>query len=136
MALVLAVGALLGSPTASGAPPADKRPRNIIFVITDQEAYHLTARGDYKLPPRQALMRRGVTFRNHYIASAMCTPSRAHGFVRLFRMPPLPLSSGSGIVQKMALGEKPRSGLPSRSPALWLAETDTRGSGWRVCEAK
>jgi arylsulfatase len=50
---------------------------NIIFVICDQETYHLTARKDYKLPARQALMRRGVTFRNHYIASAMCTPSRA-----------------------------------------------------------
>src|SRR5262249_34440355 len=59
------------------APPEDKRPRNIIFVICDQETYRLTARGDYKLPARQALMRHGVTFRNHYIASAMCTPSRA-----------------------------------------------------------
>jgi arylsulfatase len=53
------------------------RPTNIIFVICDQETYHLTARNDYKLPARQALARRGVTFRNHYIASAMCTPSRA-----------------------------------------------------------
>jgi len=77
MAAVLAVGALLSCPAASGAPPADKPPRNIIFVICDQETYHLTARGDYKLPARQALMRHGVTFRNHYIASAMCTPSRA-----------------------------------------------------------
>ena len=77
MAAVLAVGALLSCPAASGAPPADKPPRNIIFVICDQETYHLTARGDYKLPARQALMKHGVTFRNHYIASAMCTPSRA-----------------------------------------------------------
>jgi arylsulfatase len=58
-------------------PAADQPPRNIIFVICDQETYHLTARGDYQLPARQALMRHGVTFRNHYIASAMCTPSRA-----------------------------------------------------------
>jgi arylsulfatase len=60
-----------------GARRADKRPRNIIFLICDQEAYHLTARKDYKLPARRALMCHGVTFRNHYIASAMCTPSRA-----------------------------------------------------------
>jgi uncharacterized protein (TIGR03000 family) len=53
------------------------RPTNIIFVICDQETYHLTARDDYKLPARQALMRHGVTFGNHYIASAMCTASRA-----------------------------------------------------------
>jgi arylsulfatase len=59
------------------APAGDKGPRNIIFVICDQETYHLFARDDYKLPARQALMRHGVTFRNHYIASAMCTPSRA-----------------------------------------------------------
>jgi arylsulfatase len=75
------VGALLGylaAPAqATAAPSADKPPRNIIFVICDQETYHLTAGGDYKLPARQALMRHGVTFRNHYIASAMCTPSRA-----------------------------------------------------------
>jgi arylsulfatase len=56
---------------------AGKPPRNIIFVICDQETYHLTARDDFQLPARQALMRHGVTFRNHYIASAMCTPSRA-----------------------------------------------------------
>jgi arylsulfatase len=62
---------------ADAAKQPGSRPTNIIFVICDQEAYHLTARGDYKLPARQALMRHGVTFRNHYIASAMCTPSRA-----------------------------------------------------------
>jgi arylsulfatase len=98
MVAVLAAGALLGYVAASGragagaapqpttqialahtdsAPPADPPPRNIIFVICDQETYHLTARDDYKLPARQALMRHGVTFRNHYIASAMCTASRA-----------------------------------------------------------
>jgi arylsulfatase len=61
---------------AAAAKPSRGK-TNIIFVICDQEAYHLTARNDYKLPARQALARRGVTFRNHYIASAMCTPSRA-----------------------------------------------------------
>jgi arylsulfatase len=95
---VLAAGALLGGLAATGhillgwtvraatdstelrpdfRAEGDKRPRNIIFVICDQETYHLTARDDYKLPARQALMRHGVTFRNHYIASAMCTASRA-----------------------------------------------------------
>src|SRR5262245_53186062 len=78
LAAFLAVAALLGYPAPTpAAPPADKPPRNIIFVICDQETYHLTARKDYKLPAREALMRHGVTFRNHYIASAMCTASRA-----------------------------------------------------------
>ena len=78
LAAVLAVAALLGYPAPTPAAPlADKPPRNIIFVICDQETHHLTARGDYKLPARQALMRHGVTFGNHYIASAMCSASRA-----------------------------------------------------------
>jgi hypothetical protein len=34
------------------APSSDRPPRNIIFVICDQETYHLTAREDYKLPAR------------------------------------------------------------------------------------
>jgi arylsulfatase len=74
----LALVTLLGYPAQTrAAPPADDPPRNIIFVICDQETYHLTAAADYKLPARQALMRHGVTFRNHYIASAMCTASRS-----------------------------------------------------------
>jgi arylsulfatase len=98
MAAFVVTGALLGYLGASGKPSggaepqqaprtapaqkpgetaAGKPPRNIIFVICDQETYHLTARDDYKLPARQAFMRHGVTFRNHYIASAMCTASRA-----------------------------------------------------------
>ena len=57
---------------ASGKPPY-----NIIFVITDQRTYRLFAGADYSLPALDAIARRGVTFRNHYIASAMCSPSRA-----------------------------------------------------------
>ena len=64
----------------SGAPAA-KPPYNIIFVISDQEAEHLlVTSNDYELPARAELQRRGITFRNHYTASAMCTPSRAAFF--------------------------------------------------------
>jgi arylsulfatase A-like enzyme len=62
------------SPAASGAA---KPPYNIIFVISDQEADHLLATGDFELPARAELRRRGFDFRNHYTAAAMCTPSRA-----------------------------------------------------------
>src|SRR5882724_964420 len=58
-------------------PPAGKRPYNVIFMICDQESYHVRGGKDFVLPARQALQRRGVTFRNHYIGSAVCTPSRA-----------------------------------------------------------
>lgn len=57
--------------------PARTRPYNLIFVICDQESYHVQGGQDFALPARQALRRRGVTFRNHYIGSAVCTPSRA-----------------------------------------------------------
>ena len=53
---------------------------NIIFVISDQEADHLLVSGDYELPARAELRRKGFDFRNHYTASAMCTPSRAAFF--------------------------------------------------------
>jgi arylsulfatase A-like enzyme len=56
---------------------AGKPPYNIIFVISDQRAYRLFAGDDYSLPGIDAIARHGVTFRNHYIASAMCSPSRA-----------------------------------------------------------
>jgi arylsulfatase len=63
--------------TAPGASSA-KPPYNIIFIINDQEADHLLVTGgDYELPARAELKRRGFDFRNHYTAAAMCTPSRA-----------------------------------------------------------
>jgi arylsulfatase A-like enzyme len=57
---------------AAGAPPY-----NIVFVIVDQRAHRLLAGADYTLPAMDAIARHGVTFQNHYIASAMCSPSRA-----------------------------------------------------------
>jgi arylsulfatase A-like enzyme len=61
------------APSATtGAPPY-----NIVFVIVDQRAHRLLAGPDYTLPAMDAIARHGVTFQNHYIASAMCSPSRA-----------------------------------------------------------
>lgn len=58
----------------------DKPPYNLIFVIVDQQTHRLLVHGDYALPATQAIAARGVTFSNHYIASAMCTASRAAFF--------------------------------------------------------
>jgi arylsulfatase A-like enzyme len=61
-----------------GSPSAANKPRyNIVFVISDQRSYRLFAGGDYALPAFDAIARHGVSFNNHYIASAMCSPSRA-----------------------------------------------------------
>jgi arylsulfatase len=57
---------------SSGQPP-----HNIVFLIVDQRTYRLFTEAEYSLPGIDAIARHGVAFRNHYIASAMCSPSRA-----------------------------------------------------------
>src|SRR5262245_58028631 len=56
---------------------SSKPPYNIVFLIVDQRTYRLLAGADYSLPALDTIARHGVTFRNHYISSAMCSPSRA-----------------------------------------------------------
>ncbi|MGA7216568.1 MAG: sulfatase-like hydrolase/transferase [Terrimicrobiaceae bacterium] len=63
-------------PSPDGVNTA-KRPFNILFIICDQEQFKLLSAPGYELPARQQLIARGITFRNHYIAAAMCSPSRA-----------------------------------------------------------
>ncbi len=58
-----------------GAAP--NRPLNIILVLRDQTRYDLPAAAGYNMPALERLAQHGFTFRNHYVASAMCTPSRA-----------------------------------------------------------
>jgi arylsulfatase A-like enzyme len=59
------------------ATPAPSRPLNVILVLRDQTRYELPAAAGYHMPALDRLAQQGITFRNHYIASAMCTPSRA-----------------------------------------------------------
>ena len=59
------------------APRSVKPPYNILFVISDQRSHRLFAEGEYSLPAIDAIASRGVSFNNHYVASAMCSPSRA-----------------------------------------------------------
>ncbi len=66
IALVFGIKALHAAP-----------PYNILFIICDQEQGNLIPAAGYRTPARQALARRGVVFRNHYTAAAMCSPSRA-----------------------------------------------------------
>lgn len=62
-------------PTRSGAP--GKPPYNIVFIVVDQQTHQLHGGPEYTLPGTDTIARNGVTFENHYIASAMCSPSRA-----------------------------------------------------------
>lgn len=53
------------------------KPRNVVFILTDQERYRDDERGGPDTPGRDWLRERGVTFTNHYIASTYCTSSRS-----------------------------------------------------------
>lgn len=85
--LALGTGALAGTPTTTTAAQsptkatgsAGDRPYNIVFILTDQERhFHPTEYPPgYSLPGREALQRRGMTFSNHQISSAVCSSSRS-----------------------------------------------------------
>jgi arylsulfatase A-like enzyme len=79
LSFVLAIGSLAIAGAAEKQPtenPVSKIPNNILLIICDQESRKLQAAEGYKLPARDTLARRGITFGNHYIAAAQCTPSR------------------------------------------------------------
>ncbi|CAN5523995.1 hypothetical protein BH09VER1_BH09VER1_50560 [soil metagenome] len=59
------------------AAKSAKKPYNILFIICDQEQFKLLTAEGYSLPARERLKEKGIVFQNHYIASAMCSPSRA-----------------------------------------------------------
>lgn len=76
----LILGAYAAAPANAeqgGATPPPSHPRNIILILRDQTRYDLPVAAGYQMPALDRLAQQGVTFRNHYIASAMCTPSRA-----------------------------------------------------------
>ena len=85
--LALGTGALAGTPTtvtaaqsaAKASGSARDRPYNVLFILTDQERYFDPSElpPGYALPARERLQRRGVTFTNHHINSAVCTSSRS-----------------------------------------------------------
>ena len=56
--------------TASGRP-------NVLLITTDEERYKLPKLAGFSLPARDWLHRRGTSFDNYYVASAMCSSSRS-----------------------------------------------------------
>ena len=85
--LALGAGALGARPTIASAAQGSAKAGgsagggryNILFILTDQERHFRPDElpSGYAVPGRQALQRRGVTFTNHQIASAVCSSSRS-----------------------------------------------------------
>ena len=94
------------SDPSPGSVKTPKQPYNILFIICDQEQFKVLSAPGYELPARQRLISRGITFRNHYIASAMCSPSRA---AFLTGLPP----QRNGVFDQMEY-----SYVPTLNPAL------------------
>ena len=121
--LVMALGcpalqAQESQPARAGAGSAP--PYNIIFVIVDQLAQRLLAEPDYTLPGIDAIARHGVRFQNHYISSAMCTPSRASF---LTGQPP----QVTGVIDQMEY-----SFVQSLSPKLPNVGSVLKGLGYKT----
>jgi arylsulfatase A-like enzyme len=91
---------------SSGTARTAKQPYNILFIICDQEQFKVLSAPGYEPPARQRLISRGITFRNHYIAAAMCSPSRA---AFLTGLPP----QRNGVFDQMEY-----SYVPTLNPAL------------------
>ena len=88
---------------------APNRPLNIILVIRDQTRYDLPIAAGYYMPALDRLAQQGTVFRNHYVASAMCTPSRA----ALFSGQPPQVN---GVFDQMEAGYVPN--LPKDRPNM------------------
>ncbi|REK12981.1 MAG: hypothetical protein DWQ37_10160 [Planctomycetota bacterium] len=123
-ATVAAVGSMALSRTAVGgkgdAGQGPRRPYNIVLVMCDQESHHLQPADGYRLPAREELRRRGTTFAHHYIAAAMCTPSRGAMFSG---QPP----QVNGVFDQMELGYVPS--LDKHRPSMG---TIMRGLGYET----
>jgi N-acetylglucosamine-6-sulfatase len=72
-------GALAGA--ASGVAQTVRKPRNIIFVLTDDHRYDaigfLKGQSWLETPHLDSLARDGVHFQNAVVSTALCSPSRA-----------------------------------------------------------
>ena len=63
-------------PSAPAAAPAVQGKRNVLFITADQRMFRPPAARGFRQPALDRLAARGVTFANHYMSSAVCTPSR------------------------------------------------------------
>ena len=89
-----------------------KGKRNILFITCDQALFQPIQAKGFSLPARDRLADKGVTFTNHYISSAVCTPSR--GVIFSGRAPQV-----TGIQEEMMFGWTPS--LPTNEVSMGTA---------------
>ncbi|MBW1790063.1 MAG: sulfatase-like hydrolase/transferase [Deltaproteobacteria bacterium] len=112
----LIVIAILGGLPALASPvhadASNKGKRNILFITCDQQMFQTVQAEGFRQPALDRLADRGVTFANHYIASAVCTPSR--GVIYSGLAPQV-----TGIQEEMMFGWTPS--LPTNAVSIGTA---------------
>jgi len=104
-----------GLPALASSVPADapdEGKRNVLFITCDQRMFQSVRAKAFRQPALERLAARGVTFENHYTASAVCTPSR--GVIYSGRAPQV-----TGIQDEMMFGWTPS--LPTDAVSIGTA---------------
>ncbi len=108
--------AILGGLPAPASPvhadASDKGKRNVLFITCDQRMFQPVRAKGFRQPALDRLAARGVTFTNHYISSAVCTPSR--GVIYSGLAPQV-----TGIQEEMMFGWTPS--LPTNAVSMGTA---------------
>ena len=110
--VIVILGGLPALVSPVHADASDKGRRNVLFITCDQRMFQPVRAKGFRQPALDRLAARGVTFTNHYIASAVCTPSR--GVIYSGRAPQV-----TGIQEEMMFGWTPS--LPTNAVSMGTA---------------
>ena len=79
VASLLIAAACLSSPLISVANTPEKQPMNVIYILTDDQRYDEMGFMNPVLdtPNMDQLAEKGVHFKNSFVTTALCSPSRA-----------------------------------------------------------
>jgi N-acetylglucosamine-6-sulfatase len=76
-----ALASLAGLPLSAQLAPAQRKQRNVIFILTDDHRYDalgfLKGHSFLETPNMDRLAREGAHFKNAFVTTALCSPSRA-----------------------------------------------------------
>ena len=74
LAFCATTSAVANEPKVLG-PPVEKRPPNFIFILTDDQDLYLDSI-DYTPLILKQIKQKGTFFKNHFVTTAVCCPSR------------------------------------------------------------